>query len=371
VALRQGALENLGSMSSGFWRGRRVLLTGHTGFKGSWTALWLSRAGAEVSGFSLAPPSEPSLHDQARIADDVRSLGGDVRDLEAMRRAMRESQAEVVLHMAAQSLVRESYAAPVETYATNVMGTVNVLEAARLERLDGPRAIVVVTSDKCYENREQIWGYRETDAMGGHDPYSSSKGCAELVASAYRRSFFADPSAKVAVATVRAGNVIGGGDWARDRLVPDAMRAFGEGRQVVLRNPRSTRPWQHVLEPIGGYLHLAEKLLQGDDLASGWNFGPRDADCRPVGEVVDALAKLWGRGAGWVLEAGAQPHEAASLRLDCAKASAQLGWEPKLRLPTALEWVTEWYDGALRGVDARALCEKDLTRYQALPATRD
>lgn len=351
-------------MNRDFWRGRRVLLTGHTGFKGSWTALWLHRLGATVSGFSLAPPSEKNLFDLGAVKDIVADVGGDVRDLAAVDRAVAAAKPEIVLHMAAQSLVRESYRAPVETYATNVMGSVHVLDAVR--RASGVRAVVIVTSDKCYENREQIWGYRETDPMGGHDPYSNSKGCAELVVSAYRQSFFASEGAP-AIASVRAGNVIGGGDWANDRLVPDAMRAFSAGKRVVLRNPRATRPWQHVLEPIHGYLTLAEKLTtEGARWASGWNFGPKDDDARPVGEVVDTLAKIWGRGAGWDLETGSQPHEAHSLRLDCSRANVELGWRGRLDLDTALRWVVEWYDGHLRGEAARTLTERDIARYEAL-----
>ncbi len=370
MADRQGALEGLGPVKPELWRGRRVLLTGHTGFKGSWTALWLARAGAQVHGFSLAPPSSPSLFELGRVGEVADALGGDVRDLAAVTAAVRRARPEVVIHMAAQSLVRESYATPADTFATNVMGTVNVLEAVR--QVGGVRAVVVVTSDKCYENREQIWGYRETDAMGGYDPYSSSKGCAELVVSAYRRSFFPPEAHErhgVAVGSVRAGNVIGGGDWASDRLVPDAMRAFTAGKRVVLRNPRATRPWQHVLEPIDGYLGLAEKLMEaGPRYASGWNFGPREEDARPVGEVVDTLARVWGRGAGWDLESGQQPHEAHSLRLDCSRARVELGWRGKLDLDTALAWVVEWYDGHARGEDARTLTERDIARYEALPS---
>ena len=355
-------------MTPAFWRGRRVLLTGHTGFKGSWLIMWLSRCGADLAGFALPPSSSPSLYDLAGVGQMVKAVGGDVRDLGTVIHAFQDHRPEVVIHMAAQSLVRTSYELPVDTYATNVMGTVHVLEAAR--KVGGVRALVTVTTDKCYENREWVWGYRENEAMGGHDPYSSSKGCAELVASAYRRSYFADTKYAahgLGLATARAGNVIGGGDWAADRLIPDVIRAFSAGRPAILRNPRATRPWQHVLEPLDGYLTLAERLFEtGPKYAGAWNFGPRDADARPVGEVVDTLAARWGRGATWTLDEGSHPHEAHSLRLDCSKAAAHLAWRARLGLDEALEWVVAWYDGHLRGEDPRALTERDIARYEAL-----
>ena len=348
-----------------FYRGKRVLVTGHTGFKGSWLSLWLQGAGADVSGFALAPPTEPSLFDLARVGRDMRSEIGDVRDEGRVARFVAEVGPEIVFHLAAQPLVRESYDRPVETFATNVMGTAHVLEAAR--RAGTARAVVVVTSDKCYENREWVWGYREDEAMGGHDPYSSSKGCAELVTAAYRRSFFA--SGPTAVASARAGNVFGGGDWAKDRLVPDAMKAFVEGRPLLLRNPSATRPWQHVLEPLDGYLALAEALYnEGDAFAGGWNFGPREEDARPVREVVESLVARWGDGASWGLEPGSQPHEAHSLRLDCSKARARLGWRPRLDLETGLRWTVDWYRGLAGGADARALTLHDLERFEKLGA---
>ena len=314
-------------ISPSFWRGKRVFVTGHTGFKGAWLALWLTDLGAEVTGYSLPPPTDPSLFDISGVRSRLRHLDGDVRDEAALAHAVREARPEIVFHMAAQSLVRVSYDEPAATYATNVMGTVNVLEAVR--RCDGVRAVVCVTSDKCYENRETPRPYREDDAMGGHDPYSSSKGCAELVASAYRRSFFSGPgdaSGRAALATARAGNVIGGGDWAKDRLVPDLLNGFAAGVRPLIRFPSAVRPWQHVLEPLAGYLRLAEALWMGDPAAAdGWNFGPDDADAQPVSWIADRLAALWGEGAAWETTGEPQPHEAHFLRLDCAKARQKLG----------------------------------------------
>lgn len=350
---------------SDFWRGRRVLLTGHTGFKGAWLALWLAQMGARVTGFALAPPSAPSLHALACggvLADDII---GDLRDAAAVDAAYARARPEVVLHLAAQALVRSSFADPVATYATNVMGTVHVLDAAR--RQGGVAALVVVTSDKAYENREWHWAYREDEAMGGHDPYSSSKGCAELVTAAFRRSYFAQDGA-TAVATARAGNVIGGGDWAADRVVPDCVRAFAAGEKVALRSPGATRPWQHVLEPLAGYLALAERLATAGDgarFAQGWNFGPAEADAVPVGELVATLARFWGGDAGWELDARPQPHEAHCLKLDASKARALLGWRPALGLADALEWTVAWYRRQARGEDARALCLDQIARYRA------
>jgi len=333
-------------MDGAFWQGRRVFLTGHTGFKGSWLALWLQRLGAEVSGYALAPPTEPALFHLAQVEAGMVSTLGDVRDLEALSAALDRARPEVVLHLAAQALVRASYQDPVATYATNVMGTVNLLEAVR--RTPGVRAVVLVTTDKCYENREWEWGYREDEAMGGFDPYSSSKGCAELVASAYRRSFFPPETHDrhgVAVATARAGNVIGGGDWAQDRLVPDLLRAWDAGREVVIRSPGSVRPWQHALEPLSGYLRLAEGLhRQGPALEGAWNFGPWDADARPVSWIVEHLAARFGDGPSWRVEVpeGA-PHEARMLKLDISKARTRLGWQPRWSLSRCLESIVEWH----------------------------
>lgn len=345
----------------GFWRGRTVLVTGHTGFKGSWLSLWLTAMGARVIGYALDPPTRPSLFEQARIAERVTSLHGDVRDLDRLHAAVRAHKPDVVIHMAAQALVRASYDDPVGTYAVNVMGTVNVLEAAR--HAGTVRTVVVVTSDKCYENRETLWSQRETDPMGGHDPYSSSKGCAELVASAYARSFLTE--AGIAVATVRAGNVIGGGDWAADRLIPDIMRSFQRGEPVVIRYPNAVRPWQHVLEPLAGYLAVAEHLMaERINSGEGFNFGPVDDDARPVQWITRHLADLWGGGARWQVADGAHAHEAGMLRLDSSKARLTLGWRPRLTLDEALEWVVEWYRDASRGAPAMDLCAAQIARYQ-------
>jgi CDP-glucose 4,6-dehydratase len=329
-----------------FWHGRRVLVTGHTGFKGSWLTLWLAHMGAEVTGYALDPPTRPSLFRLAAVSDClVRSVHGDVRRIADLAGVVAETRPEVMFHLAAQSLVRQSYRQPVETYETNVMGTVHMLDTVR--QVGGVRAVVVVTSDKCYQNNEWIWGYRESDPMGGFDPYSSSKGCAELVTSAYRSSFFPPErwsEHRTAVASVRAGNVLGGGDWATDRLVPDLMRGFIAGQEVKVRRPQATRPWQHVLEPLSGYLLLAERLWRdGSTHAEGWNFGPDPADARPVAWVADRLASQWGEGAAWVSDEDRHPHEATSLHLDWSKARLRLGWQPIWSLEEGLQRVTHWF----------------------------
>jgi CDP-glucose 4,6-dehydratase len=336
-----------------FWRGRRVLLTGHTGFKGAWMSMLLARLGAKVHGFAL-PPEEPSLFASCGVERDIIHRIGDVRDLDAVQRALAEAEPDIVIHMAAQPLVQASYAEPVATYAINLMGTVNVLEAIRRAPRT-VRAAVIVTSDKCYENHGWERGYRETDPFGGSDPYSSSKGCAEIVAAAYRRSFFAN-ACGCGVATVRAGNVIGGGDWARDRLVPDAMRAFGAEVPLRIRNPNSVRPWQHVLDPVLGYMHLAQRLVENRNLfADGWNFGPDTADSLSVSAVVDELAKRWGAGARWELDTSREWHaEAPQLRLDCTKARTELGWTVLLDIDAALNLTVDWYRTQHDGANLRA-----------------
>lgn len=345
-----------------FWRGRRVFLTGHTGFKGSWLSLWLQDLGAEVAGYALGPATDPNLFELARVADGMRSTVADVQDLDSLCREVDSFRPEIVFHLAAQSLVRRSYVEPVETYATNVMGTVNVLEAVR--RCSAVRAAVIVTSDKCYENRELDRPFREGEPMGGHDPYSSSKGCAELVTAAYRSSFFLRTGSSAAVASVRAGNVIGGGDWAEDRLVPDIIRAVESNRPVFIRNPASIRPWQHVLEPLSGYLMLAERLVeQGAGYAEAWNFGPRDEDCRPVSWVVERLAQHWEGRLRWESASGVQPHEARSLRLDSTKAMRRLGWKPRWDLGTALDSIARWHKSHRAGAAAREAVLQQVTEY--------
>lgn len=354
------------SEAAGFWAGKRVLVTGHTGFKGGWLVLWLQHLGAEVIGYSLAPPSTPNLFEAARLDENMDSIHGDVRSPENLLRVMAQHQPQVVFHLAAQSLVRESYEHPTETYATNVMGTVHVLDAIR--QVDSVRAAVMVTSDKCYENRESpLWGFRETDPMGGLDPYSNSKGCAELVVSSYQRSFFADESRRVGVGTARAGNVIGGGDWADDRLLPDVVRAFLEEASVHIRNPQAVRPWQHVLEPLRAYLTLGQALWDNPGrFAGGWNFGPDEADAQPVGDIVDRVISMWGNGAEAVVAPGPHPHEASFLRLDCAKARSLLGWTPRLPLKQALRWTVEWYKSFDEGADPRSLTLDQIQRYEQL-----
>jgi CDP-glucose 4,6-dehydratase len=367
VGGEEGALEGLG-MSPSFWRGKRVFLTGHTGFKGSWMSLWLQSLGADLTGYALAPPTQPSLFELARIGDAMRSIIGDVRDADALRRAMVEAKPDIVIHMAAQPLVRYSYTNPVETYATNVMGTVHLLEAVR--QTSSVRAVVNVTTDKCYENREWNWGYRENEAMGGHDPYSSSKGCSELVTAAYRSSFFgaeADSTHGVALASARAGNVIGGGDWAGDRLIPDIIAAFSASRPVNIRNPNSIRPWQHVLEPVRGYLMLAEALHDhGMQFAEAWNFGPNDEDARPVRWIVEELSQMWGGGAQWQVDSANHPHEATFLKLDISKARNALKWQPVLRLRDALGLIVDWTRRRAAGEACREITLDQIRTYQDL-----
>lgn len=354
-------------MQHHLWQGRRVLLTGHTGFKGSWLALWLRRLGAQVVGYALPPVGDPNLYSLSGLDNDIDSRIADVRDLDTLSQVVEAERPEVIFHLAAQSLVRPSYETPVDTYAINVMGTVHLLEAMR--RHPGVRAAVMVTSDKCYENREWVWPYRENEPMGGHDPYSNSKGCAELVTSAFRASYFsADQEGdNPAIATARAGNVIGGGDWAVDRLLPDIMRSVLAGDSVHIRSPAAIRPWQHVLEPLAGYLQLAEHLLEhGHGFAEGWNFGPEEGDARPVGWIVERMAEHFGPEMSWSLAPGPHPHEAHTLKLDSSKAKDRLGWRPRLRLETTLEWVVEWYRAHQRGDDLRALCLEHIQRYENL-----
>lgn len=349
-------------MNIDFWKGKRVFLTGHTGFKGGWMVTWLKKMDAVVKGYSLEPNSTPSFFDVANVSIGIESDIGDIRDLDLLKKSIVDFAPEIVIHMAAQPLVRYSYQEPVLTYQTNVMGTVNLLEAVRY--CPSVKSVVNVTTDKCYENKEWIWAYRENEAIGGYDPYSSSKGCSELITSSYHRSFF-NSNSKVALASARAGNVIGGGDWSADRLIPDALRAFEKKVPVVIRNPMANRPWQHVLEPICGYLILAEKLyVFGKEFAEGWNFGPIDTDSRPVSEVMDYLAKEWPGGASWVLDDLEQPHEAQILKLDISKAKARLKWEPSWNLEKAIQSIIEWHQAWLEDKDMHNITLKQIEHYE-------
>lgn len=359
-------MENLGRLKGKvdptFWRGKKVFITGHTGFKGSWLSLWLQDMGALVKGYALEPITTPNLFTQARVAQNMDSEIGDITDLNHITESMTAFNPEVLIHMAAQPLVRLSYQEPVLTYATNVMGTVNVLEAAR--KCTNLKAIVSVTTDKCYENKEWAWGYRENEPMGGHDPYSSSKGCAELVTSAYRKSFF-NENKTTFLASARAGNVIGGGDWAEDRLIPDILRAFEKNEPVIVRNPLSTRPWQHVLEPLSGYLVLAQHLFEdGSSFAEGWNFGPKDEDCKPVSWILDKMVENWGNGAKWELDKKNNPHEAGYLKLDCSKAALQLNWYPKWNLEDTLKSITKWHQNYIAQENIQEQCLLEIALYQ-------
>lgn len=348
-----------------FWKNKRVFITGHTGFTGSWLCLWLRELGAEITGYALEPPTEPSLFELCGLRALVRSVTADVRDAPRLAAELRQAAPEIVIHLAAQPLVRASYRVPAETYAVNVMGTVNLLEAVRGAR--GVRALVNVTTDKCYENREWVWGYRENEPLGGHDPYASSKACSELVTQAYASSFFApgDYAAHgTAVATARAGNIIGGGDWAADRLVPDCIRAILRKQAVAVRNPQAIRPWQHVLEPLSGYLLLARKLFEeGPAFCGPWNFGPDDEDARTVKYVVRRLCSRWGEGAFSSIDPGPHPPEARFLKLDCSKARTVLGWRPCWDLDTAIDKVVSWTRVYQDGGDVRAACLAQIAEY--------
>lgn len=357
-------------ISPAFWKNRKVFVTGHTGFKGSWLSLWLQKLGAEVVGYSLPPPTNPSLFELSGTGKNMLSIEGDVRDFEFLSTTVSQHQPEIVVHMAAQSLVIPSYRDPLTTYSTNIMGTANLLEAAR--HCGSVRTVINVTSDKCYENHGGHRGFHEGDPMGGFDPYSSSKGCAELVTAAYQRSFFSETATgkkPASIATVRAGNVIGGGDWSAYRLIPDIMQAFIARRAAVIRHPEAIRPWQHVLEPLGGYLRLAENMWQDySGYAGAWNFGPDEKDTRTVSWIADELARLWGGEARWEKDANSHSAEAASLRLDCTKARSRLGWSPKLELPTALAWTVEWFKAYSSGSDMRLVSEAQIDRYQNMDA---
>ena len=353
------------------WQGRRVFLTGHTGFKGGWLALWLAQLGANVRGYALNPSTDPNLFTVARVSSVVDDIRADIRDAAALDRSMQEFAPEVVFHLAAQPLVRSSYEDPIGTLETNVIGTARVLDAVR--RTPSVRAVVSVTTDKCYENKEWIWPYRETDPLGGYDPYSSSKACAEIVSAAFRQSYFPvhdlgkTNGHRVAIATARAGNVIGGGDWSRDRLIPDLIRGFLSGRPVAIRSPHAIRPWQHVLEPLHGYVLLAEKLLtHSPRFATAYNFGPSDTDARPVSWIVEQMTAFWGNGVSWHIDDAPSPHEAGYLKLDSSRAHADLGWTPQLRLQQALELLVSWYRAWQSGSDMHALTLSQIEQYRSL-----
>lgn len=356
-------------MEVNFWEGKRVFLTGHTGFKGTWLSIWLHSLGARVYGYALAPPTNPSVFEICRVGEIVESRIADIRDGAALRQALSDARPEIVIHMAAQPLVRESYRTPVETYSVNVMGTVNLLEGVRACK--GVRAVINVTTDKCYENREWVWGYRENEPLGGYDPYSSSKACSEMVTAAYRASFFHPrdyASHGVSVASARAGNVIGGGDWAVDRLVPDCIRSILKSELIRIRNPQAIRPWQHVLEPLHGYLLLAKRLCEdGPAFAEAWNFGPRDTDARSVEWVVRRLCALWEPQASSGIESGNHPHEASFLKLDHSKAGARLGWEPRWDLEQAIARVVDWTLAYRAGESMREFCLRQIRDYSNSP----
>jgi len=354
------------------WRGKRVFLTGHTGFKGGWLALWLASKGATVRGYALDPATNPNLLTAARIPTLVEDIRGDIRTPAALEPALRDFAPEVVFHLAAQPLVRYSYQDPIGTYETNVIGTARVLDAVR--RTPSVRAVVSVTTDKCYENKEWVWGYRETDPLGGYDPYSSSKACAEIVSAAYRQSYFPvgqlGTTHHTAIATARAGNVIGGGDWSDDRLIPDLIRGFLAGEPVRIRRPKAIRPWQHVLEPLAGYMSLAEHLLSPDPkpFATAFNFGPYNEDTKDVVWIVERMTSFWGNGASWVLDPDPGVHEAGYLKLDAGKARHDLGWKPLLNLETALEWLVAWYRAWQSGEDMQAFTFSQIRQYETLLA---
>ena len=353
-----------------FWKGKRVFLTGHSGFKGTWLTLWLHQLGAEVMGFSLPTTQERYLGQEAQLETIIQTKQGDICDVDQLVGAVRDFAPEVVLHLAAQSLVQRSYKQPRLTFETNVIGTINLMEALR--ETPSVRAAVIVTTDKCYENREWPWPYRENDRLGGGDPYSASKACAELAVAAWRRSFFQNTVQPVAIATARAGNVIGGGDWAPDRLVPDCIRALTAKQIIQIRNPRATRPWQHVLEPLCGYLMLAERLFRrGSEFAGAWNFGPRIDDVQPVAALADQVVALWGDGAAWTPVPHDSPHEAALLALDSAKARNEIGWRPRLTLSKALAWSVDWYKAHQDGGDAVQLIHQDIAAYEQVETAGD
>ena len=357
-------VNNLSSVNSDFWYQKKIFLTGHTGFKGGWLTMWLQQMGAIVKGFSLKPPpGNPSLFIEANIGQEIISEIGDIRDRNLLHKSLTSFNPDILIHLAAQPLVRLSYLNPVETFETNVMGTANVLDSSR--SCDNLKAILVITTDKCYENREWVWGYRESDPMGGFDPYSSSKGAAELLVSSFRQSFFIDCDNPIALASARAGNVIGGGDWSEDRLIPDALSSINEDIPLKVRNPKSIRPWQHVLEPLSGYLKLSECLYDnGQEYAEAWNFGPKDEDCKSVESVLNKLYSLWeGNVKEWEYEKSKGSHEAGVLKLDCSKALSRMNWSQRWNLDMALKKTVDWYKKWIEKENVRVESIKQITEF--------
>jgi CDP-glucose 4,6-dehydratase len=354
-------------LNNNFWEGKKVLITGHTGFKGSWLSIWLKYLGAEVIGISLDPPTEISLYKQANVAKGMLSLREDIRNGSAIKRIFKEHKPQIIFHLAAQALVRYSYEEPVETYEVNVIGTLNILEAIR--SIDTVQAAVMATTDKCYKNEENKHAYSETDTLGGHDPYSSSKAAAELLIASYRDSFYPKiqlENHNTAIATVRAGNVIGGGDWAQDRLIPDIIRAFTEGYELEIRNPDAVRPWQHVLDPLSGYIQLAELLAtRGNDFAEAWNFGPDSEDEYTVNWIVEQMAKSWGKDAKWKVDKDNHPHEANYLKLNCKKANNNLNWFPKWNLSQSLKKIIEWHKPENSMYSINQICLSQIDEYSS------
>ena len=355
-------------MNPHFWKNKNILITGHTGFKGSWLSIWLKTLGANITGYALPPPTNPSLFKLAKVCEGMNSIEGDIRDLDRITAVLKKHSPEILIHMAAQPLVVKSYEDPYNTFTTNMLGTLNILEGVR--HSESIKTVIIVTSDKCYQNKEWIWGYREHDNLGGIDPYSNSKACAELITSAYRNSYFQkpkSPSKNISVATVRAGNVIGGGDWAQDRLIPDIMNSLFDDSLITIRNPESIRPWQFVLEPLDGYLTLAEQLhANGNEYAESWNFGPNESDAQTVDWIVKKLSALWGSEVSCKVLPQSHPYESKYLKLDCSKAHQKLQWKPKLNLNTTLEWVIEWYRGYCNNSNLKELTEKQIKTYQNL-----
>ena len=350
-------------LNKSFWAGKRVFITGHTGFKGSWLSLWLSELGAVVKGYALKPDVSPNLYDTLSLDKDIESIFGDIRDLDHLKREIEVFRPDIIFHLAAQSIVRTSYDDPIQTFQTNVMGTANLLESVR--SVQSVRSVISVTSDKCYENREWVWRYRESDSMGGWDPYSSSKGCSELVTASYRRSFFQKDSPKTGIATGRAGNVIGGGDWSKDRLIPDIIRSFSASEPVIIRNPAAIRPWQYILDVLHGYMVLAENLYKDPEKYSeAWNFGPAESDEQPVKFITNRMVEVWNDGASWKVDGGENLHEANYLKLDSSKSRMNLGWSTRINLTEALDCLTSWYKNYFAGTNMTEFSKSQIKKFE-------